>query len=327
MVAQIDRQYLRSARGRTLVRAMSYLAFEGRPATTRAQFVNPFVLFHLRAAAAIAGGSPDRPIFLVGMGRSGTTLVGRVLSVHPHVGFLNEPKAMWHVIEPGEDVSGQYGVRGKFVFGADDATGLTADRARALFNWYARVTRSRRIVDKYQELTYRLPFVRSIFPDCKVIAIVRDPVTVAGSVEVWNARHAHGRESWWGVDDAKWRQIEHELLPQLSEEYGPLPSATGDFERAMAEWAVSTAAIVDAGQGGHIDFLLRYETLVRSPGSTFRSLLDAVQLPASERMLEFATSTVDRRGERVGDVVPTAWGEIVSVLNGRVVEGVPRDGS
>lgn len=44
----------------------------------------------------------------MGSGRSGTTLLGTILSIHRQIGFLNEPKALWHSVFGQEDIVGSY---------------------------------------------------------------------------------------------------------------------------------------------------------------------------------------------------------------------------
>jgi hypothetical protein len=44
------------------------------------------------------------PVFLIGCGRSGTTVVAKVLSAHPEIAFLNEPRTLWMQVFPHFDV-------------------------------------------------------------------------------------------------------------------------------------------------------------------------------------------------------------------------------
>ncbi|MGD1917863.1 MAG: sulfotransferase, partial [Pleurocapsa sp.] len=88
MVAQIDNLYIKTSLSKTLSRLLSYGLFEGRPLTTKGQWINPliFKLF------AIAKKLPQlkkvrKPIFVIGTGRSGTTILGVVLSMHKQIGF------------------------------------------------------------------------------------------------------------------------------------------------------------------------------------------------------------------------------------------------
>ena len=43
------------------------------------------------------------PIFIIGCGRSGTTLLGKMFDAHPAVRYLYEPYHLWAAIEPATD--------------------------------------------------------------------------------------------------------------------------------------------------------------------------------------------------------------------------------
>jgi len=94
MVAQLDKEYVELSKERALKRFLSYLFFEGRPHTTKGQWFNPVVFALLRLLAKLPGDkSLNKPVFITGLGRSGTTVLGLIMSVHKDLGYLNEPKA------------------------------------------------------------------------------------------------------------------------------------------------------------------------------------------------------------------------------------------
>ena len=99
MVAQIDSVYWKTNLNRVPVRLLSYALFEGRPVTTRGQWINPLVFGHFKIVKWMPQLQRVKsPIYIIGTGRSGTTILGVILSIHRQVGFLNEPKALWHAI-------------------------------------------------------------------------------------------------------------------------------------------------------------------------------------------------------------------------------------
>ena len=135
MVAQLSRAYVGEGYATTVRRLVSYALFEGRPHTTRGQWFNPVV----RAFLGVLRSFPARaevcaPIFVTGMGRSGTTLLGLVLSLHRDVGFPNEPKLMWSMIDPRHDVSDDYSEGlGQFAMGCSDVTPTARETAIRLY--------------------------------------------------------------------------------------------------------------------------------------------------------------------------------------------------
>ncbi len=63
----------------------------------------------------------EKPIFIIGIGRSGSTILGTVLSMHREIGFLDEPKAIWYSIDPKDDVIGHFSNEpAQYQFTADD---------------------------------------------------------------------------------------------------------------------------------------------------------------------------------------------------------------
>jgi len=89
MVAQIDGPYFRASPRKSLVRLLSYGMFEGRPLTARARWLNPLVFSIARAAPRMRQLRPvEKPIFILGSGRSGTTVLGLILSMHRSIGFF-----------------------------------------------------------------------------------------------------------------------------------------------------------------------------------------------------------------------------------------------
>ncbi len=115
----------------------------------------------------------EKPVFVLGTGRSGTTILGIILSMHKDVGFLNEPKALWHSIYSDEDLIGSYSLgNASYRLGSEKITPEIKKQAHRLYGAYLRATFSSRAVDKYPELIFRIPFVLDIFPDAKFLFLL-----------------------------------------------------------------------------------------------------------------------------------------------------------
>ena len=293
MVAQLDMRAVRGSPGRVVSRLVGYSLFEGRPATTRGQWFNPVVAANLRLGARLDTNRPVRtPVFIVGIGRSGTTLLGQLLALHPDVGYLNEPKALWHEVHPDDDIIGSYSDRrGRLLLTDADVDASMRTRAHRMYSWYLLCSRSRRVVDKYPELAYRESFVRAIFPDARVLAILRHPWDVVHSIAVWNERHAVASSDWWGVDDLKWWTLWNEVVAQREEHRWLTelvdPATATDHVRGCVEWFLGTsmASTIDAHR-------LDYDDLLARPCAVLADVLEACSLSASERVLSFGDEFV-----------------------------------
>jgi hypothetical protein len=301
MVAQIDSIYRQAGIGRTARRLVSYVLFEGRPLTTQGRWWNPFVFTWLRTLAGVPGrGEVRRPVFITGLGRSGTTILGLLLSLNREVGFLNEPKAMWQVLDPRQDINGNYSTHsGRFRLHADDVDEKLRQRANRLYARYLRCVGARRVVDKYPELIFRLDYVQRIFPDALFIFIARNGCDAVHSVAQWSMREGvtrrGAREDWWGSNDCKWTYFREQLLHGDSRYAAVSRIATPELDhvnRAALEWIVTMNEGMD-----HLDarsdavVRVSYEDLTEAPVEIVRDLQRRCGLqvdPAVERYAQRA---------------------------------------
>ncbi len=275
MIAQIDREYLNYGLGKTSRRLASYGLYEGRPLTTKGQFINPLVFAWLKTLAAIPGEPEvDRPVFIGGLGRSGSTLLGILLSLHRQVGFLNEPKALWHVIDPRHDVNGNYSSSGgRFRMDASDVTPEIRQRARRLFSRYLMLSGGARVVDKYSELIFRVDYVRALFPDAKFILLTRSGADFVPSVVKWSQRlgvsSGKHTDDWWGRNDIKWNYLREQVILSDPAYESVWPLATADLDpvnRSGLDWVVTMREGL-AQEARHPDAVIRiaYEALLSNP--------------------------------------------------------------
>jgi len=302
MVAQIDAAYLRQRWRRLPARLIAYGAFEGRPLATKGRWINPLVFAGYRLfCAAPQLKRIEAPIFIVGVGRSGTTVMGVVLSAHPDVGFLNEPKAAWHAAHGGEDIIGSYASGpARVSLAAADATPEAGRRLARIYGGYLRLAGARRIVDKYPELVFRIGFVRALFPDAKFLFLTRRGRDAAASIDAWSERKGLRRRGevhdWWGRDDRKWRLMAAEapvLDAGFADRAAQLLALTDHRARAAVEWTLAMRAGM-AAEAEHPGAVMRvpYERLCAEPRRTLDEICAFCGLPASEPMTGYAQTVL-----------------------------------
>lgn len=302
MVAQVDRDYVRMRPTRLWSRLLSYALFEGRPLTTRGQWINPLVFGHFAVEKRLPALKRVRaPIFILGTGRSGTTILGIVLSMHRDVAFLNEPKALWHSLRKDEDLIGSY-TRGpaRYRLGQEDASPEVVEGARRIYGAYLAATLCSRVVDKYPELIFRVPFVKRIFPDARFLFLSRDGWDTCSSIEQWSVRLGETvngeRHDWWGVNGRKWEL----LVSQIVLEHADLAPFKAELfalqdHRAMAavEWIVSMReGLVLLEREAEAVMHVPYEELCAHPDAMARRIAGFAGLAEDDCYLRYASKVL-----------------------------------
>lgn len=232
----------------------------------------------------------DRPAFVIGCGRSGTTILGTVLSHHPAVTYLNEPRELWVRAIPAADIwTPEARARGGALALDAAAAGWTARRRlrRLLAKRVARSGRPR-LVEKLPINSFRLGFIDAALPDARYVHIVRDGVEVARSIAHW----CRDKE-WFGADDYKWRLlVEYADRQPRYRDLSPL--CRDDYARGLLEWRLSEDAALEF-LGALPDtrrLQVRYENLVRAPGEVLARIETFLGLDHSVAARRFAETEV-----------------------------------
>lgn len=286
---------------------VSHSLLEGRPLTTRAGWLNPIIVAQLRIACRLIKPKPvDKPIFILGTGRSGTTILGDLLGSHRHVALLNEAKALWYVANPLDDIVGTYTQQhGKYRLSSDDASRETRERIQSLYRYALGLCRASRIVDKYPEMMFRVDFLQALFSEPRFIAIIRDGWDTISSIEEWSRDHRLTRgediHDWWGLNRRKWRLLQRDVISgdrQLSQAIASAGTALSDRALAAVEWIATMREAERLMLRGVELKIVRYEELTSDPDSVLAAICDFTGLPPDEKQYEFARHTLRNRRAR-----------------------------
>lgn len=258
-----------------------------------------------------------QPVFIVGCGRSGTTILGDTLAVHTSVTYLEEYRHLWTNAYPATDVWSERAVgRG----GRLDLTEsvCTPERNRRLTaNFYCETvaTGRPRLVDKLPINNFRLPFVNAIFPDALFVHLLRNGLEVARSIE---RKVQEG--SWYGHEDYKWKALQD--YAWRSERYRDLPALCDTARRrGLLEWRMSVETALEFFDAlpaeRHIS--LTYEELLDRPVEVVRRIEEFVGLAPSKTVHSFAEANLQRRSPRIevthlSDVEERLAGELMRRL-------------
>lgn len=152
-----------------------------------------FTAQHL-AGLPRAGHGSQRPIFIVGMPRSGTSLVEQILASHPQVHGGGELTALWKIIQslPASLGSGTSYPACVQEINPDQLLRLANDYLDHLKTLSANALR---ITDKLPHNFLHLGLIELLFPQAHVIHCVRDPLDTCVSIYFhrFNTSHLYAR--------------------------------------------------------------------------------------------------------------------------------------
>lgn len=275
MIAQIDKVFIKTSLKKTYTRLVAYFLYEGRPLTTKGRWINPLVFIFYRLQANLPFAKKIiNPIFIIGTGRSGTTILGICLGIHKDVGFLNEPKAVWAYAYNKEDLIGSYNLTpASYQLDENDFSILIKNRVNRIYGHFLRISRSNRVVDKYPELVFRTNFVKKVFPDAKFIFLHRDGHSTCSSISHWSERlglHENNEtHDWWGLNRRKWDILCSEVLPKnenLKNYIEVISRYTNHEHMAAVEWMLTMRQGIKISKEFPESVMsLSYDDFVRSP--------------------------------------------------------------
>jgi hypothetical protein len=245
--------------------------------------------------------------FILGCGRSGTTILGQVLEHHPGITYFYEPKGQWAMVEPNTDIMGRYFPwRSASLLGDGDVNVAVRTRFRKLFPADTPLA-----LDKSPDGVFRFEFLSALDPEAKFIHIVRDGVDVAESIserskEVHPLVGRHYNNGWWGIDDAKWS-----FLRKVAVDRGYLvqESANADsyVTKGLCEWLLGLHEIrLHRLALGDRLLEIKYNELVGDARSTLERVAAFLQLEPDEAWLAQATAKIRPQARRTSSLVVTS---------------------
>jgi tetratricopeptide (TPR) repeat protein len=201
--------------------------------------------------------SGEAPIFIIGLPRSGTTLVDQILGSHSAVHSCGELTAMSDALARVAET----GARRKPASWREFVTQLaTADASAVAREYLSRVRAQRsdrpRFTDKQTTNFFYCPLILRAFPRARIVHVTRHPL--ASCYAIYKTRF---RGSFAFAYD----------LNELADFYI-------GYRRLMAHWERILPAQI---------FTVAYEDLVSDQETTTRALLDYVGLPFEAACLEF----------------------------------------
>lgn len=225
---------------------------------------NAFVKKRIAKLKAAEPLSPTEaePIFICGFTRSGTSMVEQILSAHPHISGGDELPFVYDLATKASTILGSENEFPDCLFEADDERKLTnCQLLRQHYIERLRLTGAiepgvRRVTDKMPMNELHLGFIHLMFPESKVIHVVRHPLDSVLSTYFTDASHG-GFCSYNLLSAAK--------------HYRLLSDMTSHYTKKL-----------------DIDYhLVRYEDIVTNVESEVKKLLRSLDEPFDQKCIEF----------------------------------------
>lgn len=264
----------------------------------------------LRAMLPISDARlPERPpAFIVGCGRSGTTILGKIFQKHPGVTYLFEPYHLWSAVDPRTDVINLYHrVDGRFILRVDDANEFVHRRFTRLILASARP--GTLLMEKTPLNAARIDYLCALAPRASFVHIVRDGLDVAKSIDRLasvNSYKIAGKPTlnqWWGVGGCKWPALARDAKANgyFTDEVDLLQS---HLERGSLEWLVSLEE-VDRHRAllGERLLEIRYPDLIGDTAQSVRRICEFLGVPSPQSWEEEAAAMIFPREKDAGGTI------------------------
>jgi hypothetical protein len=268
----------------------------------------------------------DKPIFIVGVMRSGTTLLYKRMCRHPDLAWLNKtskkfPRSvlMTRLIYPFHrdrrptEASWIWSRFAREEDDALDARDVTPEASRFYHGVFAAQLRffgKPRFLCKYPRNMLRMAYLNAIFPDALFVHIIRDGRAVAHSMYRCRERHG-GPAAYWGIRPPGWRDL-------LAME--PLEACAMQWKLSVRR-ARQSAAALPPGRYTEV----RYEELVSRPVDNLRRVAEACGLQWDQDHLRAVTADIESRNYKWRDAFAPAQVERLHALTGDLLEELGYD--
>lgn len=251
----------------------------------------------------IARPETDRPIFVVGCSRAGTTVLYKTLAASAELSSLNrETHDFWVALHPLARKNWD-----THALSAQDAAPKDRDTvARYFYAWNG----NPRWIDKNNQNGLCVPYLQALFPKAIFVYIKRSPGDNINSlIEGWGKE---GKFSTWsdalparvevgGGRYTKWCFFLSDGWRQYLK--APVEEVAAFQYRAMNEAIMVAKATVPADNWVEVF----YEDLVRDPVAGFRTIFQSCQLQFDARLEDLCRNVLKTPYDAFGDIKLDKW--------------------
>jgi Sulfotransferase family len=276
----------------------------------------------------------EKPIFILGAQRSGTTWLGKAFEQHPDIASWNEIRHVWIWGNPNKPDD---------VLLASDLTPKIKQHIEKSFIKYLEKREKTRICDKTPSNCLRIPFIREVFPDAKILLLIRDGRSVISSTQKKLNQPA-------GVP---WKEMNrrlsnipiwewHLFLPRLASRFKTIIGKPLDYWGvqppgwqewvgkypshvvAAKQWAEMLKVAIQEGRKLPPENYLEvyYEKLAAAPQQELEKIIQFAHIDRPDPIVEYLVSTADasRTDKWKESIDPQALNDIRKIMEPMMIQ-------
>ena len=243
------------------------------------------------------------PIFIIGCGRSGTTVLGNTISYHHEIKYLNEPRKIWHKAYPEFNIWKQNVTKPKLRIQKEDICPKKTNQLKTIFFKEQVISNSKILLEKLPINCFRLNFLHQSFPNAKYIYLTRNGLEVSYSIS-----KKIEKENWYTGEK------ENLLINLAHEGKIKFPVNINNQEKGMLEWRLSMEYshkfFKHFNSKNYLHF--SYENFIKEPKIILKKIFDFLELTFSDELIVRATKNI----RRSNNVIRSTQSENLKELGG-----------
>lgn len=247
----------------------------------------------------------NQPIFILGAPRSGTTWLGKTFEHHPDIDCWYENNAVWTWgnSRQADDILTEKNLNPKI-----------KKYIQKRFIEYSEKSGKKYIIDKTPRNCLRIPFIHAVFPEAKIIMLLRDGRSVISST---NKKLKQPKRVPWRDIKNRLRSLSiwelytyfPRLIPRLKlmmgikvDYWGARPPGWNEWignyspQALLAkQWAATMNIAIREGRKlppeNYIE--VKYEDLVNNPQTEFTKLTSFLEIKNPQQIIDYAENSSD----------------------------------
>lgn len=226
------------------------------------------------------------PVFIIGCGRSGTTILGKTLSLHPKIKYLNERRDLWHQCYPEFNIWEENILNPKLCAREKDYSEKETSKLRNLFFREQVLDNASILLEKLPINNFRLNFLKKSFPEAKYIYLSRNGLEVSKSIE-----KRIQKKNWFTGN-------KFTLLLQFS---GNENTFESDQQKGMWEWTLSIneSDLFFKNLSKDKYYHLSYQDFIENTEDRLKQIYNFLNLNTSEEFLSILSKNISRKNKTI----------------------------